>query len=195
MKEELGFRTARFKDASRTRVLAWGNVKESPRPARQEGPAPTGLPASQLLPNGRPGKHCRSDNPVFIGRKLRARLAGHVSGYHMAVVAGVVFIFVRALLALVPPLAERFPIKKWAAAASLLAAAFYLVLSGAEVATQRAFIMTAIVLLGVILDRQALTAAHARGCRARRHDRDAGGGGASKFPDVVCGDARARRRL
>ncbi|MFZ1886187.1 MAG: ComEC/Rec2 family competence protein [Rhodoplanes sp.] len=47
--------------------------------------------------------------------------------------------------------------KKWAAAASLLAAAFYLVLSGAEVATQRAFIMTAIVLLGVILDRQALT--------------------------------------
>ena len=48
-------------------------------------------------------------------------------------------------------------IKKWAAAAALLAAAFYLVLSGAEVATQRAFIMTAIVLLGVMLDRQALT--------------------------------------
>ncbi|MGA7103779.1 MAG: ComEC/Rec2 family competence protein, partial [Candidatus Deferrimicrobiaceae bacterium] len=75
----------------------------------------------------------------------------------MAVVAGVVFIFVRALFALVPPLAERRPIKKWAAAAALLAAAFYLVLSGAEVATQRAFIMTAIVLLGVMLDRQALT--------------------------------------
>lgn len=36
-------------------------------------------------------------------------------------------------------------------------AAFYLLLSGAEVATQRAFIMTAIVLIGVIYDRPALT--------------------------------------
>ena len=80
-----------------------------------------------------------------------------ISGYHMAVVAGVVFVLVRAFLALAPPLAERRPIKKWAAAAALLAAAGYLVLSGAEVATRRAFIMTAIVLLGVMLDRQALT--------------------------------------
>ena len=36
-------------------------------------------------------------------------------------------------------------------------AAFYLLLSGAEVATQRAFIMTAIVLIGVMFDRPALT--------------------------------------
>ncbi|MGZ8369234.1 MAG: ComEC/Rec2 family competence protein, partial [Rhodoplanes sp.] len=80
-----------------------------------------------------------------------------ISGYHMAVVAGVVFVFLRAVLALAPGLAERRPIKKWAAAAALVAAALYLVLSGAEVATQRAFIMTAIVLAGVMLDRQALT--------------------------------------
>ncbi len=37
------------------------------------------------------------------------------------------------------------------------AAAFYLVLSGAEVATQRAFIMIAIVLIGVMVDRPTLT--------------------------------------
>ncbi len=36
-------------------------------------------------------------------------------------------------------------------------AAFYLVLSGAEVATQRSFIMIAIVLIGVMLDRPVLT--------------------------------------
>ena len=85
---------------------------------------------------------------------------GHVlsiSGYHMAVVAGIVFFVVRALLALVPALALRRPIKKWAAFAALVAATFYLVLSGAEVATQRSFIMTAIVLLGVMVDRPALT--------------------------------------
>jgi competence protein ComEC len=85
---------------------------------------------------------------------------GHVlsiSGYHMAVVAGVVFFAVRALLALVPILTVTFPIKKAAAAAALFAATFYLLLSGAEVATQRSFFMTALVLIAVIVDRRAIT--------------------------------------
>jgi competence protein ComEC len=85
---------------------------------------------------------------------------GHVlsiSGYHMAVVAGVVFFVLRAVLALIPGLSERAPIKKWSAFAALLVTAFYLVLSGAEVATQRSFIMIAIVLIGVMLDRPILT--------------------------------------
>jgi competence protein ComEC len=85
---------------------------------------------------------------------------GHVlsiSGYHMALVAGVVIFFVRAGLALVPGLALRYPIKKWAAAVALLAATFYLALSGAEVATQRSFVMIAVVLVGVMIDRATLT--------------------------------------
>lgn len=80
-----------------------------------------------------------------------------ISGYHMAVVAGVVFFAIRAGLALIPALANRRPIKKWAAFGALIAAAFYLLLSGAEVATQRSFIMTSVVLIGVMLDRPALT--------------------------------------
>ncbi len=85
---------------------------------------------------------------------------GHVlsiSGYHMAVVAGVVFFAVRALLALIPGLTVTFPIKKWSAAAALAAAAFYLLLSGAEVATQRSFFMTAVVLIAIMVDRRAVT--------------------------------------
>jgi competence protein ComEC len=85
---------------------------------------------------------------------------GHVlsiSGYHMAVVAGVVFFAVRALLALIPGLAVGFAIKKWSAAAALVASAFYLLLSGAEVATQRSFFMTAVVLIAVMVDRRAIT--------------------------------------
>lgn len=85
---------------------------------------------------------------------------GHVlsiSGYHMAVVAGVVFFAVRALLALFPALTVTFPIKKWSAVAALIAAAFYLLLSGAEVATQRSFFMTAVVLIAVMVDRRAIT--------------------------------------
>jgi len=75
----------------------------------------------------------------------------------MAVVAGVVFFVIRALLALIPGLAVSVPIKKWAAAAALAAAAFYLLLSGAEVATQRSFFMTAVVLIAVMVDRRAVT--------------------------------------
>src|SRR5262245_14382485 len=75
----------------------------------------------------------------------------------MAVVAGVVFFAVRALLALIPALTVSFAIKKWSAVAALFAAAFYLLLSGAEVATQRSFLMTAVVLIAVIVDRRAVT--------------------------------------
>jgi competence protein ComEC len=85
---------------------------------------------------------------------------GHVlsiSGYHMAVVAGIVFFILRAGLALIPGLPDRAPIKKWSAFAALLVTSFYLVLSGAEVATQRSYIMIAIVLIGVMLDRPILT--------------------------------------
>ncbi|HEY0303130.1 MAG TPA: ComEC/Rec2 family competence protein, partial [Rhizomicrobium sp.] len=80
-----------------------------------------------------------------------------ISGYHIAVVAGIVCFVVRAGLALAPSLATRRPIKKWAAGAALFGATFYLLLSGSEVATQRSYIMIAIVLIGVTIDRAAIT--------------------------------------
>jgi competence protein ComEC len=80
-----------------------------------------------------------------------------ISGLHMAIMAGTVFWLARALLALVPALALRYPIKKWAAAIALCAASFYLALSGAAVPTVRSWIMMSIVLIAVILDRPALT--------------------------------------
>ena len=117
---------------------------------------------------------------------------GHVlsiSGYHMAVVAGVVFFTVRALLALFPALTVGFPIKKWAAAAALAAAAFYLLLSGADVATQRSFFMTAVVLIAVHGRSPRRDVPHAGGGGDDRADAGAGSAGASEFPDVVRGDA------
>jgi competence protein ComEC len=80
-----------------------------------------------------------------------------ISGYHMAVVAGLVFFAVRALFLPWSSFANRHPIKKWAALAALLMSTFYLLLSGAEVATQRSYIMIGIVLLGVLVDRAVLT--------------------------------------
>jgi competence protein ComEC len=80
-----------------------------------------------------------------------------ISGLHMVIMAGTVFWLVRALLALVPSLALRYPIKKWAAASALAAATFYLALSGAAVPTVRSWIMMSIVLIAVMLDRPSLT--------------------------------------
>ncbi len=76
-----------------------------------------------------------------------------ISGLHVGLVAGILFVGLRAVLALVPALALRHPIKKWAAAAAIVAALFYTLLAGAPVPTMRAFLMTGLVLLAVLLDR------------------------------------------
>lgn len=51
----------------------------------------------------------------------------------------------------------RLPTKKIAAVGALVAAAGYLALSGGNVATERAFVMVAVMLLAVLADRRALS--------------------------------------
>ena len=80
-----------------------------------------------------------------------------ISGLHIGLVAGLVFFLVRALLAAIPSLALRYPIKKWAAVAALAGAFLYLLLSGATIPTQRAYLMLAIVMVGVLTDRIGLS--------------------------------------
>lgn len=80
-----------------------------------------------------------------------------ISGMHMAFLTGFVFAGLRLGIAAVPPLALRVNGKKLAALVSLAVAAFYLALSGANVATERAFIMVSVMLGAVLLDRKALT--------------------------------------
>jgi competence protein ComEC len=80
-----------------------------------------------------------------------------ISGLHMVLAVGALFALMRGVLALIPGLALRQPVKKWAASVALGGATGYLVLSGAAVPTQRAYIMIAIVLAGVLIDRPALT--------------------------------------
>ncbi|WP_162901469.1 ComEC/Rec2 family competence protein [Breoghania sp. L-A4] len=80
-----------------------------------------------------------------------------ISGMHMALVAGTIFFAVRAVLAASPALALGYPIRHWAAGAALVAATVYLALSGASIATQRAYIMAAIVFIAMLSGRRALT--------------------------------------
>ncbi len=80
-----------------------------------------------------------------------------ISGMNIAMMTGFVFLVVRFLLACVPGLALRHPIKQWAAVAALAAGIFYLLMSGATIPTQRAFIASTVVFAGILLDRVAIT--------------------------------------
>jgi len=64
-----------------------------------------------------------------------------ISGLHMVIMAGTVLWVVRALLALLPSITLRYPIRKWAAATAIGAALFYLLLSGAAVPAVRSWIL------------------------------------------------------
>ncbi len=96
------------------------------------------------------------------GAKVVIREAGifhiiTISGVQMTLVAGIFFVGLRRLLALSETLALRYPIKKWAALIAIAGAVFYDVATGSRVGTERALFMTVIMLMSVLLDRQALT--------------------------------------
>lgn len=104
------------------------------------------------------GDRSAIDQPML--QALRDANLAHllaISGLHMGLLTGLVFAGLRYGLALFPPVALRLPVRKLAAVGALAAAAFYLMLSGGNVSTQRAFIMVAVMLGAVLADRRALT--------------------------------------
>ena len=98
--------------------------------------------------------------PASVTEDLRAAGLAHVlaiSGLHMALFSGTLFWLARALFAAVPALSLRYPVKKWAALVAFAGASFYLLVSGGAIATQRAFIMVALMLASIMLDRPAIS--------------------------------------
>ncbi|HXO90643.1 MAG TPA: ComEC/Rec2 family competence protein, partial [Stellaceae bacterium] len=113
-------------------------------------PGSTGGIASTLI-TGKRGAIPEADKQAFRDSGLAHLLV--VAGLHLGLVGGFVFVFVRGGLALIPWVALRYPIKKIAAGLALVVLACYLLISGAAVPTQRAFIMTGIVFAAVLIDR------------------------------------------
>jgi len=108
-----------------------------------------------------------------------------ISGYHMAVVAAWCSFAVRALLALDPGLDREFSDQEMGGRSRAVRRDLLLLLSGAEVATQRSFLMTAVVLIAVMVDRRAVTfRTLAVAAMIVLRDR-AGSAGASELSDVV----------
>lgn len=117
-------------------------------------PGEAGAIAASLITGQRDGISEATNNAM--------RLSGlshilSISGFHMALVAGIVIGSLRASMAFFPDFAARYPIRKFSACAALLASAFYLLLSGIDVAAQRSFVMLGVMLIAMTVDRAALS--------------------------------------
>jgi competence protein ComEC len=117
-------------------------------------PGPIGAFAAAII-SGERAQIPKAMNDSLISSGLSHILS--ISGLHMTLVAGGVFWLVRALLALSPSLALNYPIKKWAAVAALLAGLFYMLLADSGSATERSYVMIAIVFFAVLVGRPALS--------------------------------------
>jgi len=98
--------------------------------------------------------------PQSIQQSLRNTGLAHIlaiSGLHIALVTLTVIWVIRAVFSLFPRIVLHYPIRKWAVCGAFAVATLYLVLSGAGIATQRAWIMISVMLFSVMLDRRAIT--------------------------------------
>jgi competence protein ComEC len=116
-------------------------------------PGETGAIANALI-TGERGGISEETNQAFRNSGLFHILS--ISGLHMVIMAGAVFLSIRLVLAAVPAIALAYPIKKWAAAGAMLGALAYLTISGAASATVRSCIMISIMFLAVLIDRPAI---------------------------------------
>ncbi|OYX44312.1 MAG: hypothetical protein B7Z02_06055 [Rhodobacterales bacterium 32-67-9] len=120
--------------------------------ARMEGQP--GAFAAALMTGDRSGV-TQATNDALRGSNLSHLIS--ISGLHMGLLTGFVFASCRYGLALIAPLAVRLDTRKLAALLALFAAIFYLILAGPNVATRRAFVMAAVMLVAVLADRRAIS--------------------------------------
>lgn len=78
-----------------------------------------------------------------------------ISGLHMGLLVATVFGALR--FGLIVVLTDRWPIKKLAAVCAFAVAFGYLLLSGGNIATERAFIMVGVMLGAILIDQRAVT--------------------------------------
>ncbi|HXP03209.1 MAG TPA: ComEC/Rec2 family competence protein [Stellaceae bacterium] len=113
-------------------------------------PGSTGGVATALIA-GKRGAIEESVKEAFRTSGLSHLLA--IAGLHLGLVGAFVFFAVRGGLALIPYVALRYPIKKIAAGVTLIVLFCYLMLSGAAIPTERAFVMNGIVFAAILIDR------------------------------------------
>ncbi|WP_374652677.1 ComEC/Rec2 family competence protein [Dongia sp.] len=124
------------------------------RRIQAELPGATGAMAMALIVGNQTA--LRADDVKAMRDSGLAHLTS-ISGLHIGLAAGIFFFGLRAILALVPPVALRYDIKKWAAVLALAGAFFYAGLAGMPVPTQRALVMTGVFFCAILLDRSPIS--------------------------------------
>ncbi|MGH7095994.1 MAG: ComEC/Rec2 family competence protein, partial [Stellaceae bacterium] len=117
-------------------------------------PGSTGGVASAVI-TGKRGAMAEEVKQAFRESGLSHLLA--IAGLHLGLVGSFVFFAVRGGLALLPFVALRYPIKKIAAGVTLIVLFCYLMISGAAIPTERAFVMNGIVFAAIFLRRLRLS--------------------------------------
>ncbi len=112
-------------------------------------------PIAAAFLTGERGLISDEDNEAMRDSSLAHLLS--ISGLHMMLAGFGFFAACRTFFALIPAIVLVYPVKKWAAASALLISFAYLLLSGASVPTQRAFVMVFVAFLAIIFDRTALS--------------------------------------
>ncbi|MBK4216427.1 ComEC/Rec2 family competence protein [Paracoccus caeni] len=115
-----------------------------------------GAVASALMTGDRSGIE-EATNEVMRASNLYHIIS--ISGLHMSMLTGFVYTALRLALVLTQGLGAPLPqgLHKIAALGALLAAAAYLWLSGGGVATERSFVMVAVMLAAILVDRRAIS--------------------------------------
>lgn len=97
----------------------------------------------------------RDDSPTWTATGV-----GHVwsiSGFHMTLVGGWLFVLFYSICRLIAPITRRVPARVPATICAWLGLILYLFLSGCDVATMRAFLMTTLIFAAVVFGRSAIS--------------------------------------
>lgn len=122
--------------------------------ARVNAPGPAGAVAAALLTGH------RGTIPQDTLSDMRDAGIAHllaISGLHIGLAAGTMFAFVRIIILLIPRWGQRLNAKKIASIAAISVTFCYAILAGLTVPTERAFLMTGLMLVGVLIDRRGIT--------------------------------------
>lgn len=96
--------------------------------------------------------------PQQVNDELRAANLLHIiaiSGSHMVVIGGLVFVVLRSLLVLIPGFGLRPAVKTLTAFLTLIAITAYVAITGFELSAVRAYVMLALMLVSILVRRDA----------------------------------------
>ena len=143
---------ARMTDRIRQEIATWRNNLTEHIRGRIGGDA--GAIAAALVTAEQ-----RAIDPETVEALRQAGLA-HVlaiSGLNMVLAAGTFLVGARVLMAAIPGFAERYPVRKIAAAGALVMVTLYILVSGGAISAVRSWIMICVMLVAVLAGRSAIS--------------------------------------